>query len=86
MQDYPEIQNYTRLRTAGKVLFRNDDAQVYEDDLYYADSSMFNVTEVLGLQYWIKAGFEWVGESSGLTHSHSGCVTLSQLHTFPLCE
>lgn len=43
MQEYPEIQNYARLRSAGKVLFRNDDNQFYEDELYYADSSMFTV-------------------------------------------
>jgi len=43
MAEYPEIQNYTRLRSGGKILFRSDDNQVYEDDLYFADSSMFNV-------------------------------------------
>lgn len=43
MVEYPEIQNYVRLRSAGKVLFRNDDDQIYEDELYYADSSMFSV-------------------------------------------
>lgn len=42
MAEYPEIQNYTRLRTAGKVLIRSNDDQFYEDDLYYADSSMFS--------------------------------------------
>lgn len=43
MTEYPEIQNYTRLRTAGKVLIRSNDDQFYEDDLYYADSSMFSL-------------------------------------------
>lgn len=43
MAEYPEIQNYTRLRTAGKVLIRSNDDQFYEDDLYYADSSMFSL-------------------------------------------
>ena len=41
--EYPEVLNYTRLRPAGKVLFRNDNNQVYEDNLFFADSSMFNV-------------------------------------------
>lgn len=43
MEDYPEIQNYTRMQVAGKLLFRNNESKVYEDNLYYADSSMFNV-------------------------------------------
>ena len=41
--EYPEILNYTRLQTAGKVLLKNGEKEFYENDFYYADSSMFNV-------------------------------------------
>lgn len=43
MAEYPEIQNFARLRSAGKVLIRNSDDQFYEDNLYFADSSMFKL-------------------------------------------
>lgn len=42
-QDYPEVINYTRFRFAGKLLFEIDDRKFYENNFYFADSSLFSV-------------------------------------------
>ncbi len=41
--EFPEIQAYTRFRVAGRQLFRVGDRQIYQENLYFADSSVFNV-------------------------------------------
>lgn len=43
MADYPEIENYVRLRSAGKVLFDIDGRKFYENNIFYADTSVFTV-------------------------------------------
>lgn len=42
-QEYPEIQSFTRVQTAGQILFRIDDSNFYVDDMYFADSTMFDL-------------------------------------------
>ena len=41
--DYPEIQNYVRFRSAGKVLVDLDGRKFYENNIFYADSSAFTM-------------------------------------------
>lgn len=41
--DYPEIENYVRFRSAGKVLFDIDNRKFYENNIFYADTSAFTV-------------------------------------------
>lgn len=41
--EFPEILAYTRFQVAGRQLFRIGDGQIYQDNLYFADSSVFNV-------------------------------------------
>jgi len=43
MEEYPEISAYTRFQPAGRQLFRIGDKSIYQDNLYFADSSIFNV-------------------------------------------
>lgn len=40
---FPEIHSYTRLKNAGQILFRIDDSNFYVDDVYFADSTMFDL-------------------------------------------
>lgn len=42
-EEYPEIQAFTRLQSAGQILFRIDDNNFYVDDMYFADSAMFKI-------------------------------------------
>ena len=42
-QEYTEIENYVRMRPAGKVLFKYGDRNFYENGIFYADSSTFSV-------------------------------------------
>ncbi len=42
-QEYNEIENYVRMRPAGKTLFKYGDKSFYENGLFYADSSTFSV-------------------------------------------
>jgi putative ABC transport system permease protein len=42
-EEFPEILAYTRFRVAGRQLFRIGNRQIYQDNLYFADSSVFNV-------------------------------------------
>ncbi|MHA7101739.1 ABC transporter permease [Roseivirga pacifica] len=41
--EYPEIQHFTRVMSAGQVLFRIEDSNFYVDDMYFADSAMFKM-------------------------------------------
>ncbi|MFY0592536.1 ABC transporter permease [Roseivirga sp.] len=41
--DYPEIENYVRFRSAGKVMVDLDGRKFYESNLFYADSSAFTM-------------------------------------------
>ena len=41
--EFPEIQQFTRVQSAGQVLFRIDDSNFYVDDVYFADSAMFKI-------------------------------------------
>ncbi len=40
---FPEILSFTRLQGAGQILFRIDDNNFYVDDVYFADSTMFDL-------------------------------------------
>ena len=42
-QDFPEVADVVRLKGMGKVIARYDDKQFYEQDMYYADPSVFDV-------------------------------------------
>ncbi len=42
-EEYPEIQAFTRFQNAGRQLFRIGDGNIFQDNLYFADSSVFNV-------------------------------------------
>jgi putative ABC transport system permease protein len=42
-QDYPFIKNYVRFFPYGRVMFRQGDKRFYEDDIYAADSTVFDV-------------------------------------------
>lgn len=42
-QDYPFIQNYVRFFPYGRVLFRQGEKRFYEEDVYAADSTVFDV-------------------------------------------
>ncbi|PWL28397.1 ABC transporter permease [uncultured Roseivirga sp.] len=41
--EFPEIQSFTRVQSAGQLLFRIEDKNFYVDDMYFADSAMFNI-------------------------------------------
>ena len=41
--EFPEILTYTRFRVAGRQLFRIGDRQIYQDNLYFADSTIFDL-------------------------------------------
>ena len=41
--EFPEILAYTRFQVPGRKLFRIGDRQIYQDNLYLADTSMFSV-------------------------------------------
>ncbi|WP_128545973.1 ABC transporter permease [Larkinella soli] len=42
-QDYPFIQNFVRFFPYGKVMFRQGENRFYEDDVFAADSTVFEV-------------------------------------------
>tara|TARA_R110000796_G_scaffold71409_4_gene162106 strand:+ start:27656 stop:30118 length:2463 start_codon:yes stop_codon:yes gene_type:complete len=42
-EEYPEIQNFARFMNAGRQLFRIGDKNIYQDNLYFADSSTFSM-------------------------------------------
>ncbi|MBC7892596.1 MAG: ABC transporter permease, partial [Sphingobacteriaceae bacterium] len=42
-RDYPFIQNYVRFFPYGRVLFRQGEKRFYEEDIYAADSTVFEV-------------------------------------------
>ncbi|KOF02203.1 hypothetical protein OB69_13280 [Roseivirga seohaensis subsp. aquiponti] len=42
-EEFPEIQNFTRFMGAGRQLFRIGDKNIYQDNLYFADSSVFSI-------------------------------------------
>ncbi len=41
--EYPEVENFVRLFNPGNTLFRYNDLEYYEDDIYFADSTIFQV-------------------------------------------
>jgi putative ABC transport system permease protein len=42
-EDYPEVESYTRLFNFQRALFSRDDIEFTEEDVYYADSTFFEV-------------------------------------------
>ncbi|GAB3905303.1 ABC transporter permease [Larkinella knui] len=42
-QDYPFVQNYVRFFPNGRVAFRKGEKRFYEEDIYAADSTVFDV-------------------------------------------
>ena len=42
-EDYAEIENYTRLFNFQRALFMNGDVEFTEEDVYYADSTFFDI-------------------------------------------
>lgn len=43
MEEYPEIQNFARFQSAGRNLFRIGERQIYQDNIYFADTSTFSM-------------------------------------------
>lgn len=43
MSEYTDIENFVRMRSAGRVLFKYGDKNFYETGIFYADSSMFSI-------------------------------------------
>ncbi len=41
--DYPEVESVTRLFNVGRVLYRYNDIEHNEENMYYADSSFFDI-------------------------------------------
>src|SRR4051812_42753219 len=42
-QDYPEVEATIRFLGAGKTMYKNGDLRFYEDKIFFADSSVFNI-------------------------------------------
>ncbi|GAB4010018.1 ABC transporter permease [Spirosoma migulaei] len=42
-QDYPFVKNYVRFFPYGRMMFRQGEKRFYEDDIYAADSTVFDV-------------------------------------------
>src|SRR6478609_7028493 len=42
-QDYPEVEATTRFVGTGKTMYKNGDLRFYEDKVFFADSSVFNI-------------------------------------------
>ncbi len=42
-ENYPEVKDYVRFNTLGRVLIRNEDKALYWDDVYAADPNVFDV-------------------------------------------
>jgi putative ABC transport system permease protein len=42
-EDYPEVESVTRLINFQRALFRNGDTEFTEEDVYYADSTFFDI-------------------------------------------
>ncbi len=42
-EDYPEIEEFARIYPFGRQLFVYNDIKLYDEDVHYADSSVFNV-------------------------------------------
>jgi putative ABC transport system permease protein len=42
-QDYPFVENYVRFFSNGRMMFRQGERQFYEEDVYAADSTVFDV-------------------------------------------
>jgi len=43
LKDYPQIEKFVRFREAGNSILRYQDKVFYEDGIYYADSSVFDI-------------------------------------------
>jgi len=42
-EDYPEIEEFARIYSFGRQLFIYDDIKLYDEDVHYADSSVFSI-------------------------------------------
>jgi putative ABC transport system permease protein len=42
-EDYPEIEEFARIYPFGRQLFIYDDVKLYDEDVHYADSSVFSI-------------------------------------------
>ncbi len=42
-EEYPEIQNFGRFQNAGRQLFTIGDKKIYQDNIYFADTSTFSM-------------------------------------------
>ena len=42
-EDYAEVENFTRLFNYGRALFRNGEVQYFEESVYLADSTFFDI-------------------------------------------
>jgi len=43
LKDYPQVEAFVRFRESSNTIFRYDDKVFYEDQVYYADSSVFDI-------------------------------------------
>ena len=41
--DFPEVENFVRVKSAGRTLFSRGDTRFYEEDVFWADSTFFSV-------------------------------------------
>ncbi len=42
-REYPEVEQYTRVKSMGRVLFARENTQFYEEAVFWADSTFFSV-------------------------------------------
>ena len=42
-EDYPEVEDYVRFIPEGRTLFKNNETEFYDEDVYYSDPTVFNV-------------------------------------------
>ena len=50
MREYPEVENFVRVKPMGRVLMAYETNRFYEEDVYWADSSFFDVFSFQMLQ------------------------------------
>ena len=46
VNDYPEVETFTRIQTINRELVKKDDIQFYEQDFYLADSTFFEIFNI----------------------------------------
>jgi len=42
-EDYPEVEDFVRFINEGRTLYKNNEIEFYDEDVYYSDPTVFNV-------------------------------------------